>query len=151
MRITTIATIALLLVLGFSPPLQAATEEPTQPTGDILPSGQINFCVDSSGRKMFTNQPCPNGHQAHTQTVQPNVLSTEGLRSWAKRSPQRPNYEAMQHERDMRDSLRHAERQEQQQRCNNAKLDYSFESTWKSPSARPAIKKRAMEKECAGL
>ncbi len=134
----------LLLAACLTNPLISIATETTAP--DI-----INVCVNAEGHKILSNKACPSGYQTHAHKVEPNVLPSDGLRSWAKRSPAAPAQTWAQLAAERREALAHAERQERTIRCENAKRDYSFESTWKSHNARPHAKKIIMDRECAGL
>lgn len=153
---TSLLTSLLLPVLLFPLLLYAGTPNTDTPHASTaadpdLPPNMVNICVDNTGKKILSNQHCPPGYRTQTHTLKPNVLSTQGLRDWAKRSPYTSDYEARQQERNLQDSLRIAKQQERQQRCENARRDYSFESTWKSHRAKPGSKKAIMNQECKGL
>lgn len=110
----------------------------------------VFICTGKDGKKIWSNVECPDGHDVEAKTVDPNVLPSDGLRAWARRSPPRSDYNAKA-EAERQASLAHAKRQEQMIRCENAKRDYSFESTWKSSRAKPMMKYEIMKKECQGL
>lgn len=113
----------------------------------IAQAEKVYLCEDKNGKKTWSNIDCPHNTTGEIRDVQAdNVLNSEGLRNWSRNNPQR--YKA---ENSNQAAINHAEKQEKRQRCENAKLDYSFESTWKSHRANPAAKGAIMQKECAGL
>lgn len=118
--------------------------------GQALAADTVFICTGTDDRKTWSNIECPPGQQAERREIEVNVLPSDGLRAWASRSPPLPDHDA-RIEAERRDALRHAEKQEQGIRCENARRDYSFESTWKSHRAKPKQKYAIMQRECAGL
>lgn len=122
-------------------------------TGHAQEADTLNICMNAAGHKILSSEACPSGYQTESHRIRPNVLNSDGLRAWAKRSKPLKVKSDRQREQEGRAALQAAEKQERRQRCENARRDYNFESTWKSDRQRSRIsnKRAIMDKECRGL